>query len=248
MRYLYLSRRKLQSIFILLGMVLVLVFIAARKEKSDMSAFFTSPADSKIIVIDPGHGGIDSGAVSPSGTREDELNLKVALKLRKYLTDHNAVVIMTRETHEGLADRKADDMKKRVELIKNSNADIVISIHMNKFTQSQYYGAQTFYMKGSEEGAILANCIQTKLVENLIEGNNRKIKAADNLLILKASEAPSVIVECGFLSNAKEEAMLKTDEYQERIAWSIFSGILDYFAEKDSIQWDGADTPSHLNF
>ncbi|HHY81106.1 MAG TPA: N-acetylmuramoyl-L-alanine amidase CwlD [Clostridiales bacterium] len=246
MKYLYLSRNKLFLLWALVGIGLILI-IAAQPADKDMLAVFSSPADNKVIVIDPGHGGIDSGAVSPSGTREDELNLKVAMKLKQYLTNHNATVIMTRETNEGLAARKSEDMRKRVELIKNSNADIVISIHMNKFPQSKYFGAQTFYMAGSEKGKKLAVCIQTKLVENLIEGNNRKIKPADNLVILKASSAPSVIVECGFLSNAKEEALLKTDEYQEKIAWSIFSGIIEYFATEDTFQWDGMNTPSLLS-
>ena len=113
---------------------------------------------------------------------------------------------------------------------------------MNKFSQSQYFGAQTFYMEGSEEGKRLAQCIQSKLLENLIEGNNRQIKAANNLLILKAGNAPSVIVECGFLSNPKEESLLITDNYQEKIAWSVFCGIIDYFANKEDFHWDRIET------
>lgn len=122
-------------------------------------------------------------------------------------------------------------MNKRVEIIKNSGADIIISIHLNKFPQSKYYGAQTFYMTGSEEGKKLAQCIQTKLLDILNRGNTRQIKAVSDLLILKAGQAPSVVVECGFLSNPQEEKLLKSDEYQEQVAWAIYCGIVDYFAE-----------------
>lgn len=229
MKFYYLSKRWITVFWILMGIFLLLVFVIKNRE-DNLLTVFSSPISSRVIVIDPGHGGIDSGAVSPLGTKEDELNLKVAQKLKKYLEGQGASVVMTRETQQGLSSKKQEDMRKRVDLIKESNADIVVSIHMNKFQQAQYYGAQTFYMKGSEEGARLAECIQNQMVENLIEGNNRKIKAVDNLLILKAGSSPAVIVECGFLSNAREEALLKTDEYQEKIAWSIYSGIMEYFA------------------
>ena len=208
-----------------------------------MHDVFSSPVKKKIIVIDPGHGGFDSGAVSSSGTREDELNLKVAKKLKRYLQEHDASVLLTRETDEALAANKADDMRERVRIIRENSPDVVVSIHMNKFPQTQYFGGQTFYMTGSEEGKTLAQSIQTQLLENLIEGNNRQIKAASNLLILKAGNAPTVIVECGFLSNVKEEAMLKTNDYQDKIAWSIFNGILDYFAIEEELQWDGVPEP-----
>lgn len=246
MKVIYLSKKSLFMVWIALGIVLFLG-VAARTRNSEMMAVFSSPADKKVVVIDPGHGGFDSGAVSPSGTREDELNLKVALKLKQYLSEHNAEVILTRETNESLASRKSEDMQKRVEIIRDSNPDVVISIHMNKFPQSQYYGGQTFYMTGSEEGKKLAQSIQTKLLENLIEGNTRQIKAVDNMLILKAGSAPTVIVECGFLSNAKEESLLITDAYQDKIAWSVFNGILDYFANEETFYWDGAQTPSQMS-
>lgn len=229
MKYIYLSKRWLILLWIFLGILLFMIYTAKSHEDSLLTAF-ASPAKNRIVVIDAGHGGIDSGAKSPSGTREDELNLKVAQKLNKYLTDHGAIVIMTRDSKEGLSKRKSEDMQKRVAIIKESNPDIVISIHMNKFPQTQYYGGQTFYMTGSETGEKLAESIQRVLIENLIEGNNRQIKAANNLLILKAGSAPTVIVECGFLSNAKEEILLKTDDYQEKIAWSIYNGIVEYFA------------------
>ena len=111
MKFLYLSKRRLLVIWLISGIIILLAASAGQKEQ-DMKAVFSSPVSSRVIVIDPGHGGFDSGAVSPSGAREDELNLKVAMKLRQYLSEHRAVVILTRETDEALGSRKSEDMKK----------------------------------------------------------------------------------------------------------------------------------------
>jgi len=232
MKVIFITRRWIILFWVLLGIALFLLYALKLKEDRSISAVFSSPVKEKIIVIDAGHGGFDPGAVSDSGTREDEINLKIANKLRRHLKDQGAKVVMTRKTDGALGKNKREDMKKRVEIIKNSNADIVISIHLNKFQQSKYYGAQTFYMAGSQEGQRLAQCIQTKLIDILDRGNTRQIKAVSDLLILKAGQAPSVVVECGFLSNPQEERLLKTDEYQEQVAWAIYCGIMDYFGDQ----------------
>lgn len=232
MKVIFITRRWIILFWVLLGIALFLLYALKLKEDRSISAVFSSPVKEKIIVIDAGHGGFDPGAVSDSGTREDEINLKIANKLRRHLKDQGAKVVMTRKTDGALGKNKREDMKKRVEIIKNSNADIVISIHLNKFQQSKYYGAQTFYMAGSQEGQKLAQCIQTKLIDILDQGNTRQIKAVSDLLILKAGQAPSVVVECGFLSNPQEERLLKTDEYQEQVAWAIYCGIVDYFGDQ----------------
>ncbi len=232
MKVIFITRRWIILFWVLLGIALFLLYALKLKEDRSISAVFSSPVKEKIIVIDAGHGGFDPGAVSDSGTREDEINLKIANKLRKHLKDQGAKVVMTRKIDGALGKNKREDMKKRVEIIKNSNADIVISIHLNKFQQSKYYGAQTFYMAGSQEGQKLAQCIQTKLIDILDRGNTRQIKAVSDLLILKAGQAPSVVVECGFLSNPQEERLLKTDEYQEQVAWAIYCGIVDYFGDQ----------------
>jgi len=235
----YLSKRWISAFWILLVLLLLVLFFMKSREDSLQPAFSILSTSDRVIVIDPGHGGFDSGALSPSGLREDELNLKVALKLKKLLADKKSKVILTRDNQRGTASNKSGDMKKREEIIRQSNADIVLSIHMNHFPESQYFGAQAFYMSGSGEGMRLAKCIQGRMAEDLIEGNHREAKAVDNLRILKASPAPSVLVECGFLSNAGEEALLKTEEYQEKIAWSIYSGILEYLSEEKAFHWDG---------
>ncbi|HPT79001.1 MAG TPA: N-acetylmuramoyl-L-alanine amidase [Candidatus Atribacteria bacterium] len=227
MKLLYISKKWTILLWMLLALLVILIMVDDGR-MADYAAVNASPLKNKIIVIDAGHGGFDSGAVSPSGTREDVLNLQVALKLQKLLTDNGAKVVMTRRNNDAIADNKSSDMKKRVEIIKSSDPDIVISIHMNKFGQSKYYGGQTFYLEGSTESKKLAELIQRKIRENLIEGNTRQIKAVDNLLILKAVSAPSVVVECGFLSNPKEESLLKRSDYQDMIAWCIYNGILEY--------------------
>jgi len=229
MKVIFITKKWIIVFWILLSLLLFLLFALKLKEDSAILTH-ASPVSKKVIVVDAGHGGFDPGAVSDSGTREDRINLIIARKLKKYLEDQGARVIMTRETDEALGKNKREDMQKRVEIIKNSNADVVISIHLNKFQQSKYYGAQTFYMAGSEKGKKLAQCIQSRLLTILNRGNTRQIKAVNNLLILKAGEAPSVIVECGFLSNPQEEKLLRTDEYQEQVAWAIYCGLVDYFA------------------
>lgn len=223
MRVLFINRIWLMVIWILMGVLLLALFLLKYREDRLLEVF-SFPITGKTIIIDAGHGGIDPGAVSPSGTREDRINLCIAKKLRSYLEHDGANVVMTRETDEGIR------LNKRAEMVREYEPDIVVSIHLNKFGQSQYYGAQTFYMKGSEEGKALAKSIQDELIRVLDRGNKRQIKASDSFLILKASDAPSVIVECGFLSNPEEEKLLKTDEYQERIAWAIYTGIVGYFS------------------
>ncbi|HZK33952.1 MAG TPA: N-acetylmuramoyl-L-alanine amidase, partial [Bacillota bacterium] len=175
MKVIVLSKRWLIVLWIIVAILLILVFLSQGQD-SDY-AMYTLPTEELVVVIDPGHGGFDSGALGPSGIREDVLNLQVAKKLEKLLNDNGAQTIMTRTDNDALAMRKADDMKKRVDIIKESSPDIVVSIHMNKFGQSKYYGAQTFYMAGSTEGERLAESVQVQLRENLIEGNNRQIKA-----------------------------------------------------------------------
>ena len=231
MRVYYIDRKWLFILWIIFGIILAIFYVAKMQEDRYL-ATFGSPAYGKVVVIDAGHGGRDPGAVSPRGTREDEINLKISKKLQTYLEKEGTKVIMTRTTNEALGKTKREDMNKRVQIIRNSGADIVVSIHLNMFSQPQYYGAQTFYMKNSEEGKRLAKSIQDQLIRVLNRGNTRQIKASDQYLILKASSAPTVLVECGFLSNPEEERLLKTDEYQEKIAWAIYSGIVSYFAEQ----------------
>jgi len=235
MKVYFISKKWLYIFWIILGLIIGSLYVVKIREEKALEVF-TSPAYGVTVAIDAGHGGMDPGAVSKSGVREDEINLKIAKKLQGYLENAGAKVVMTRKNDEGLYDKdytgskKRQDMSRRVEILKKAKPDIVISIHLNQFSQPQYFGAQTFYMKGSEEGEQLAECIQQQLIRILNRGNKRQIKAADNFLILKAVESPSVIVECGFLSNPQEEALLTTDDYQDQVAWAIYCGIVSYLS------------------
>ena len=195
------------------------------------------PVSNKVIVIDAGHGNPDGGAVGNTGTIEADINLKIALKLQKVLEESGAVVILTRSDENGIYDneeesigkKKVSDIKNRVKIGNKSSADIFVSIHLNKLEQKQYDGWQTFYKKSSDDGKKLAECIQNALNENMDKENNRIAKNIDNVYIIKNVEIPTTIVECGFLSNYEEEEKLKKEEYQDKLAYGIYIGIMDYF-------------------
>lgn len=184
------------------------------------------------IIIDAGHGGSDPGKVGTAGTLEKDINLKIALYLKDILEAQDIRVIMTRDEDEELSTdtsrRKASDMKKRVSLIQKSNADIVISIHQNSYTDPSVYGAQCFYYTGSEEGKKLASILQEQIIHSTGQTKIREIKSNGDYYLLKHSTLPTVIIECGFLSNPEEEKLLLNDEYQRKMAWAIHLGALEY--------------------
>lgn len=222
-------------------LTLVLLFSFSNLVYTDAMNSYRLPMKNKIIIIDPGHGGVDPGAVSRTGVTEDDINLRIALKLRKLIEQSGGVALMIREDDSGLysdgrtriRDKKNEDLRARHELINNSGADIFISVHLNSFPQSQYYGAQSFYQKGDEEGKKIAELIQNELIEVIKNQNIRKAKSIDTVYILKNKKLPGALVECGFLSNSQEEKLLQEDKYQEKIAWSIFMGIMRYFEGKN---------------
>ena len=178
-----------------------------------------------------------NGAQSSTGTTEAETNLKIALKLQNLLEQSGTTVILTRSDENAIYDidaktlkqKKISDIHNRVKIGNESSADLFVSIHLNKIPQQQYYGWQTFYKQGSEEGKRLAESIQNNLNEAIQKENNRIAKTIDNIYIIKHVEIPITIVECGFLSNPTEEKKLLEDNYQNRLAWGIYNGIIDYF-------------------
>lgn len=177
------------------------------------------------------HGGFDPGKVATDGINEKNINLAIASKLSTFLEEGGAVIRNTRVEDSSLSDSKRQDLKSRAEIANNSKADIFISIHQNSFPKSNVKGAQVFYYKGSEEGKRLASFIQNRLKEVVDINNSRIAKANDSYYVLKQIKIPSVIVECGFLSNSVEHNKLISSEYQEKLAWAIYMGILDYFNE-----------------
>lgn len=193
--------------------------------------------ENKIILIDPGHGGIDGGAVSQTGTMEKDINLKISLKLRERLVKDGYKIIMTREEDKGLytdegkiRKKKIEDLNNRCQIKKDTQCDMFISIHLNMFQESKYYGAQVWYSR-NKDSQRLAKIIQDNLKKDLDINNNRQAKPAlDSYKVLRCNDdMPGVLVECGFLSNPAEEQKLKSEEYQNKIAESIENSIKFYY-------------------
>jgi len=196
------------------------------------------PNIQKTIILDAGHGGIDPGAVSRGGVKEKDITLAIVLYLKEYLAESGATVVMTRIRDEGLyspegsvSQKKTQDLKRRKEVIKDNNGDLFITVHLNSFPQSQYYGAQTFYSKDNSSGKLLAEKIQEELINNLDKENKRTVLAKDDVYIIKGLDIPTVLVECGFLSNPNEEKLLQKPSYQKKVAWAIYMGIQKYFSQ-----------------
>ena len=197
------------------------------------------PVSGKVIVVDAGHGVPDEGAESSNGTTEAETNLKIALKLQNLLEQSGCTVILTRSDENAIYDidsktlkqKKISDIHNRVKIGNESSADAFVSIHLNKIPQQQYDGWQTFYKEGNSDAQKLAVSIQNNLNDAIQKENKRVAKTIDNIYIIKHIEIPTTIVECGFLSNPTEEQQLLNDSYQDRLAWGIYNGIIDYFYE-----------------
>ena len=194
----------------------------------------TSPALGLTIVLDAGHGGIDPGSVGKTTqVTEREINLKIANNLKDFLTSANFNVVMTRTDQNGLygvydKNYKLRDMQARKDIINNSSASLLISIHINSFTDSSRRGAQVFYDTKDPQNEELALCIQQCFQTDIPE-STRGISVGD-YYILKCSTIPSVLCECGYISNKNDEALLVSAEHQLKIAYSIFKGIIAYLA------------------
>lgn len=191
------------------------------------------------IVIDPGHGGFDSGATGITGSIEKDINLNISLKLKYFFELAGYKVTMTREQDISIEDekfnhKKKSDMRNRLKLIDSSEKTIGISIHQNKFTESQYSGAQIFYGSKNLKSQELADLIQKEFVSNLQPENSRQIKKGEkNLFLLHTAKNPIVLVECGFISNKKEEQLLLDDEYQNKVSFTIFSATMKFLSDNE---------------
>ena len=180
-----------------------------------------------LIILDAGHGGLDSGKIGINDQEEKDINLKIALKIKKLREEQGISVMMTRSADERLSETQTEDLKARTEIMNRSNAALAVSIHQNSFRDSSVSGAQVFYYPDSDEGRKAADAIQEEL--NDMQPDNRKeVKANDTYYILKNTEIPVVIVECGFLSNYTEAEKLADDSYQSVVAGTVVRGILQY--------------------
>lgn len=194
----------------------------------------TSPLIPKCtIIVDAGHGGFDPGKVGTNNALEKDINLAIAKKLQVLLEQNDINVIMTREDDNGLyqesdSNKKNADLRKRVEIINSSDAVIAVSIHQNSFPEESQKGAQVFYHQKSPEGKMLAEILQEQVKETIADGNHRVAKSNESYYMLKKTECPLVIVECGFLSNWKEADLLINEAYQDKMAWAIHLGIMNY--------------------
>ncbi len=208
-------------VFIIFGFILLLL-------PQDRAAISTARF---TVVIDAGHGGFDGGAVGRlTGVKEDGLNLIVANKVKSLFEKNGVAVVMTRPDENALGRTKHEDMAKRRSIIENADADIVISIHMNKFNDTACSGPVTFYHEESEEGKVLAELIQTELNTRLEPLRPREQKP-ETYYILRSSDSPCVLVECGFLSNEREEKLLQTEDYQNECAKAIYTGAKLYLEQ-----------------
>lgn len=192
-----------------------------------------------VVVIDAGHGGDDPGKIGINGSLEKDINLSIVRKLAGYLEAEGVRVVLTRESEEGLYDahasnKKVQDMKRRIGIIEETDPVLTVSIHQNSYPEEYVHGAQVFYYNGSSGGQRLAELIQAELIRGADPENHRQIKPNDSYYLLKKTKGTIVIVECGFLSNAAEAEKLSTDAYQDRVAWLVHKGILQYIAQYET--------------
>lgn len=190
-----------------------------------------------VIIIDAGHGGEDGGAVATDGTNEKNINLSIAKYLNDMFTAGGFKTIMTRSSDiaiydegcETIKEKKVSDMHNRLKIFNSNTNAVIISIHQNKFEQEKYNGTQVFYSPNVQDSELLAENIRLSVVNMLQPENTRENKkATKDIYLLYNCKQPSVIVECGFLSNNNELAKLKTEEYQKQMAFSIYCGCLEY--------------------
>ncbi len=233
--------RILKIVLWLIGLFVLIILIQYPMQDSmDSWESWSLPLAGKTIVLDPGHGGADGGAEGSDETQEKEITLKVSNLLKDYLQQAGASVYLTREGDYDLADegtkglsrRKAEDIQRRVQFISDKNADFFLSIHLNALGDRQWKGAQTFYYPGKDQNEKLAKAIQAEIIRNL-ENTNRVALPIHQIFVLKYAKAPGALVEIGFLSNEEELGLLKSDDYQRKMAASIYKGILNYITGKE---------------
>ena len=190
----------------------------------------------KVIVIDPGHGGVDPGAIGQGGTKEKDITLAIGKRLCEYLAQSGAMVVMTRSEDKdlghskALGQRKREDLEARYRIVKDNNADLYINLQVNSFVGKCPPGSQTFYYRGNAEGKILAEHIQNELRRIMV--NTQRQPLPLDIYMLRNVKTSGVVIEVGFLSNPTEERMLTDKAYQSKISYAIYSGLVRYLADE----------------
>ena len=224
----------------LLFLAALALFAAQTMRAFGVVAFHADFFEKKgTVVVDAGHGGEDGGATGVHGELEKDINLAIALELQRLLEQHQFEVVMVRDWDTDLSDqnlptvaqRKRSDLQRRLRLAEESGDCILLSIHQNFFTESQYSGAQVFYSANDPRGAALAEAIRASIVETLQPENTRQNKVGEGVYLLEQCQVPAVLVECGFLSNPEEAAALADPNYQKQMAQAIYNGLVRYLKE-----------------
>ena len=213
-------------------LVLVCMFVLATRGTEHVLQT-SGTAAKEIVLIDPGHGGFDPGKIGVNGAKEKDINLSIAKKLKAYLEEQGYEVVMTRESDQGVDNgtgtvSKSEDMRNRCALIEKTKPALTVSVHQNSYSDEAITGPQVFYYTTSTEGEKIAACIQEVMNQELQINRPREIKGNDTYYMLKRSASPTVIVECGFLSNWAEAEKLGTEEYQNEVARAVGMGVIQY--------------------
>ena len=211
------------TLLLLVGMIIV------SKKLSQLVSSENVQAQKEVVVIDAGHGGHDPGKVGVNDALEKDINLQIAEKVKKHLEKNEIEVVMTRED-DVMEDTKLEDMKKRVALINKTKPAITVSIHQNSYSDPGVKGAQVFYYVNSDVSQEAASLMQ-EVLRKVDAENTRQIKSNSDFYMLKKTEVPTIIVECGFLSNPGEAEKLVSEEYQEQMAQAICSGIMTWLSQ-----------------
>ena len=225
----------------ILTVLLVLAMIVVAKESAQFVSTleeharrgFRGKDDGITIVIDAGHGGIDPGKVGVNKALEKDINLAIALKLERNLKESGINVVMTRREDKGLyeeneSNKKVRDMKNRLTIIEEANPVLAVSIHQNSYPDASVSGVQVFYYRDSVKSKEAAEMMQTQLVKSLKPEKERVAKDNISYYLLKKTTVPIMIVECAFMSNPTEADLLIQNDYQEKVAWAIYLGIMEY--------------------
>jgi N-acetylmuramoyl-L-alanine amidase len=236
----FMQGKRIITILLVFALACGAIYLGMDKvQTSSMTS--AQPDKSKVIVLDAGHGGLDGGCSTADGVPEKGINLNILLDLRDMLRAEGYQVEVTRDTDksihdkgvEGIANQKSSDMDNRLAIFNKYPDALCFSIHQNQYTDPKYSGAQMFYSESNDQSEYMAQILQKKFVQYIQPDNKREIKkCGKELFLCYFSKNPTVMIECGFLSNAQDAENLKTEEYQKKVAFTIFSAINEYMANK----------------